>query len=340
VTIETGLDFNAWAGINNEGQAKYGFRYGIILAAKDVSNYLMCDEKFCPWIPLRDEQIIDSSGGSPMVDLIRYAYPSPDPAEHVFRPARFLESKPAGGTTPRIRFSEMISRGVMKYISYHEQAHYHLGHVHFMNSRHHGKSLGEFDSLRAKIATSPSEAERVNFFLEHQADSIAFQNMFYGCSKLAEKLPDPYYVGYREDLLTYADFLQAHCIGIQIALGIFELYESRIHRRPQNDEQLRFRTHPTSVSRIMHSYRIFLDEIVFQVRAKELALEANNTFLVNEKEIADALGIEAMTIEMVEDMVHDRSVDDCQTAQGAELSGYRNKGHDLMFEMLRYAPKS
>jgi hypothetical protein len=337
VEMEYGLDFNAWAAANDDGTPAYGFRCGIGLVAKEIANHLMCEESFCTWIPFRNEKVIDTTSGSKMISRIIYAYPAGDGPRCVFSPQRYLETDPPGGTTPRIRFSEMIARGIVKFFAYHEQAHYHLGHAHFMRSLHGKQALTEFHPLRSKLANSPEESERINFFMEHQADTVAFQTMYQDCFRSQKHLPE--YGGYREDLATYVDFLHAHCIGIQVALGVFELFERDSCDKKVGVPSQRRRTHPTSLSRIMHSYRLFLDKIVFPTKDQERALEANNTFLINEAIIADALGIDQMTIDMVNDVVNDRLPEQCRTQHGAELSRYRNGGLDLMLMMSEHAPK-
>lgn len=327
------LNFNASASLTRRRGPLYEINYGVILAAKDVANFLMCDPDFCPWIPFSSEEVFDLTQGLPLQKLLYYRFPLPDtPEDHKFYPAKYLETTPPGNTTPRIRFSEMISRGLMKFISYHEQAHFLWGHVHYAEKRIGVAQLEELGAARCGLGGLPSEeTQRVNYFMEHHADSSAFQRMYTDC--LQSKLP----TGQRDDLHTFHDFVYAHTIGAQIAVGILELYERRLQNVYFPGLPTNYRTHPSARSRIMHCYQIYLDSIVLKMRPEDRH-DANNAFLTNEGMISKALGIPEMSIEMVRDIVRDRQSSECVTSEGKELSAYRNEGHDLLEMFLKLSP--
>lgn len=335
ISISEDLEFNASVTIDVAGKPHYNYNLGIVVTAHEVVQHLMCDPKFFPWLPFHGETVVESTNETSLRDIILDAYSSVDPQKTAILANKFLDSQHEINT-PRRNFADFIVWNLITFVSYHEQAHYMWGHVHFHHRTMHAQTFKEFDADRSFDKLNVTEAERISFFMEHQADSLAFHSMFRDCIERAAHLENNPKVDF--PFRELGELIVAATAGMQVALGVFEVCESFSRVNSHKINSIYNRTHPYSVSRMMHCYRIFIDTITSKTRDADEGHKINNLFLQNESMISECLGINEMSHDMVHDVVYDLAPDKCLTIQGADLFRYRHEGHDLFGVMHEYIP--
>ncbi len=335
--IKPDMDFNAGAGLTGSHGPYYEFNYGIMLAAKHIACNLMCIPDVCPWLPFHSEETIDLSAGHSVVDILRWAQDDLKLRPGAHMPSKYLETVPPGGNTQRIQFGEMISRSIIMFIAAHEQSHFHFGHSLFASRRLKTQAYPEFDQVRHAIGHTEAEAQRLNFFMEHQADSYAMQSMYRSIAEAG--LPPSDDAMAREKVCTFPDYLTSHTLGIQISTGLFELCERFLMEKYAPGSSA-FRTHPTAASRRMHCYRIYLDCIVRRMPTPYDMRKANETFLIHDTVVSNMLGIPELSLDMVKDALRDCTPEQALTTDGEELLAYRHNSHDLLELMMPFCDET